>query len=396
MKKLTVSRSVHVPDLRRVGLYERCPDLGPRILFFSGGTALNDISRMLKRYTHNSVHLLTPFDSGGSSAALRSAFDMPAIGDLRSRLMALADEGPGGQPEVVQLFACRLPADGHPKELAGRLDAMVQGKDPLVAAVRNPMRRLIRDHLAEFRDRMPEDFDLRDASIGNLILAAGYLTNGRSLTQMLLMFSRLINVQGQVAPIVDDSWHLAARLEDGRVIVGQHLITGKAAAPLDVPIAEIYLTRSLESAEPVRKALPRRHRKAIADAELICFPPGSFYSSICVNLLLDGVGPAVAANPAPKVFIPSLGRDPEQIGLSLDDSIFRLLGMLGRECPDLPAERLLSLVLIDSRNAEGLKRRTRERLRDQGITVLDTPLVSASSAPYYDPQLLVRTLLSLS
>ena len=49
------------------------PALGPRLVFFTGGTALKGLSRSLTRYTHNSVHLVTPFDSGGSSAALREA-----------------------------------------------------------------------------------------------------------------------------------------------------------------------------------------------------------------------------------------------------------------------------------------------------------------------------------
>ena len=42
------------------------PALGPRLVFFTGGTALRGLSRSLTRYTHNSVHLVTPFDSGGS------------------------------------------------------------------------------------------------------------------------------------------------------------------------------------------------------------------------------------------------------------------------------------------------------------------------------------------
>ena len=52
----------------RVERYWRTPSRGPRILFFSGGTALRGIARELKRFTWNSIHLVTPFDSGGSSA----------------------------------------------------------------------------------------------------------------------------------------------------------------------------------------------------------------------------------------------------------------------------------------------------------------------------------------
>ena len=56
------------------------------IVFFSGGTALTETSRVLARYGLPAVHLITPFDSGGSSAVLRQAFNMPAVGDLRNRI----------------------------------------------------------------------------------------------------------------------------------------------------------------------------------------------------------------------------------------------------------------------------------------------------------------------
>ncbi|MFW6178435.1 MAG: 2-phospho-L-lactate transferase CofD family protein, partial [Desulfohalobiaceae bacterium] len=91
---------------------ERCraaPHLGPKILFFSGGNALKGLSQALIRYTHNSVHIITPFDSGGSSAELRKAFNMPAVGDIRNRLMALADQSITGNPATYSLFSYRLP-----------------------------------------------------------------------------------------------------------------------------------------------------------------------------------------------------------------------------------------------------------------------------------------------
>jgi 2-phospho-L-lactate transferase/gluconeogenesis factor (CofD/UPF0052 family) len=89
---LRIWRRMTMPDLVRVHRYHSLPEQGPKVLFFSGGSALNKISRVFKEYTHHSVHLVTPFDSGGSSARLRAEFDIPAVGDLRSRLMALADE----------------------------------------------------------------------------------------------------------------------------------------------------------------------------------------------------------------------------------------------------------------------------------------------------------------
>ncbi len=153
MSTLQVSRAVEIPDQLRIGRYRKAPELGPRMLFFSGGTALNGLSKALKNYTHNSTHLVTPFDSGGSSAELRNAFDMPSIGDLRSRLIALADETVLGHPEVYQLFNYRFPKHKSEKQLRQRLNKMVVGKSSLVVGISNPMRRLICNHLATSRRR---------------------------------------------------------------------------------------------------------------------------------------------------------------------------------------------------------------------------------------------------
>ncbi|MDV7338229.1 GAK system CofD-like protein [Terasakiella sp. A23] len=397
MKKVTVCRQVTLPDLLRIRRYERAPELGPKVLFFSGGTALTDISRLLKKYTHNSIHLVTPFDSGGSSAILRSAFDMPAVGDLRSRLMALADDTISGHPEVFQLFAYRLPKDEKRKELISRLNAMASGKDARVKVIKNPMRNLICNHLQMFIDAMPEKFNLKGASIGNLIIAGGYLNNNRQLDQVIFMFSKLVNVQGQVATTVNDRLHLAAKLENGETLVGQHLITGKEVSPLDSPIVDFYLAESLDSDKEATAVLQKKKRELINDAEIICYPPGSFYTSLAANLLPKGVGAVVRDNPCPKVYFPSLGNDPECIGMSLDDTIFKLIEILRKDAgEDCPANKLLNFIFIDTTNGVDLKRDTKIKLKKAGIHVIDTRLVTPQSAPYYEPQLLVSGLLSLT
>ena len=48
-----LSRAAIIPDLARVARYQRAPELGPRLLFFGGGTALREVSQVLTDYTHN-------------------------------------------------------------------------------------------------------------------------------------------------------------------------------------------------------------------------------------------------------------------------------------------------------------------------------------------------------
>ncbi|MFP3427373.1 2-phospho-L-lactate transferase CofD family protein, partial [Pseudoalteromonas sp. SIMBA_162] len=87
---------------------------------------------------------------------------------------------------------------------------------------------------------------------------------------------------------------------------GQHRITGKEVAPLDSPIARMRLAAAEgDHHVPVVPELHANNRQLIESAELICFPPGSFSSSVLANLLPKGVGRAVLANPCPKVYIPN-------------------------------------------------------------------------------------------
>lgn len=397
MKPIRITRTARLPDPLRISRYRKAPELGPEILFFSGGSALNDVSRVLKNYTYNSTHLITPFDSGGSSAKLRQAFNMPAIGDLRSRMIALADESVTGHPEVYQLFTYRLANAERNSVLSRQLDQMIQGKYPMVAAISNPMRRLIRNQLGYFRDAMPDNFDLRGASIGNLILTGGYLNNHRHLDPIVFLFSKLVGVLGTVRPIVNNNLHLAADLEDGSRIFGQHRMTGKEMVPLQSPIKRLRLSEHPDKLVPANAELRKKTRKLISKAELICYPPGSYYSSLIANLLPDGVSAAIACDDRPKVYVPNLGRDPEQIGMTLEQCVIKLLEQLRSGISgDCRNEDLLNFILLDSNNGDYPSPFPLSKIEKLGITVIDTRLVTKRSAPHYDPELLVHALLSLT
>ena len=396
-KPVRITRTVQLPDRVRLSRYLKAPELGPRVLFFSGGSALTATSRVLKRYTHNSIHLVTPFDSGGSSAKLRQAFSMPSIGDLRSRLVALADENITGHPEVYRLFTYRFPQDQPATELLARLEQMIRGKEPLVAAISNPMRRLIRNQLGYFRAAMPDNFDLHGASIGNLILAGGYLNNHKHLDPIIFLFSKLVNVLGTVRAVVNDDLHLAADLEDGSCVTSQQRLTGKEVAPLQSPVSRLFLSSHPDKPKPVKAELRKKNRQLIQQAELICYPPGSFYTSLIANLLPTGVAAAIADTDCPKVYVPNLGQDPEQLGMTLDSAILTLLDYLRADNTDNCATgKLLNFVLLDSKRGNYPSPVSARLLQELDIRIIDTRLISKQSAPYYDAGLLTAALLSLT
>ena len=322
---------------------------------------------------------------------------MPSIGDLRSRLIALADENITGLPEVYRLFTYRLPHDKTNDELLGKLQSMARGKGALISDISNPMRRLIRNQLGYFGDAMPKDFDLRGASIGNLILAGGYLNNHKHLDPIIFLFSKLVNVLGTVRTVVNCNLHLGAELANGDLILGQHKLTGKEVKPLQSPVKRLFLSGRLDQYVPAKSEIRKKNRRLIEKSDLICYPPGSFYSSLLANLLPKGVTSAIAESDCPKVYIPNLGQDPEQIGMTLDDAIQTLLKYLkagnAKNCAN---EKLLNFILMDENQSRYSSRLSAKLAKELGIQIISTRLVSKQSAPYYDPKLLVEALLSLT
>ena len=93
-----------VPDKRIDWLstiyYKRQLKRGPRIVAIGGGTGLPVLLRGLKEYTNNTTAIVTVADDSGSSGRLRREFKVPAPGDIRNCLVALAD----AEPLLEELF----------------------------------------------------------------------------------------------------------------------------------------------------------------------------------------------------------------------------------------------------------------------------------------------------
>ena len=374
-----------------------CPELGPRVLFFTGGTALADISRELAGHTHNSVHVVTPFDSGGSSASLRQVLDIPAVGDLRNRLLALADSRVT-PAEVLALCKRRLPAEGSRDELLQELYYLASKRSSVWTDIPRVFSEVLRLHLHYFLEAMPPHFDPRGACLGNLILAGGWVHHGGELLPTLGILSRLLHVRGLVLPVVQENLHLAAELANGEFVVGQHRITGRRQA-LPASVRRLFFTRQRpESTLPPVERQPRLASLVatyIRAADCICYPMGSFYTSLLANLLPAGVGAAVSRAECPKLYIPNSGTDPEQRGLSVSDSVALLLRTLRRDAgQQTDAARLLHTVLVDSARGcypDGIDA---EGILAQGVALCDLPLVQPDNVQRHIPELVTQAVLS--
>lgn len=369
---------------------------GKNLLFFSGGSALRSFCQPLMEATHNSVHLVTPFDSGGSSATIRRHFGLPGVGDIRNRLLALSHNMTQEQDAVARLLGYRLSSTAAQHVLREHLKSMAEGQDPLVRSLEIEKRHMFCHKIARVLQCLPEDFDLNGASIGNLLFVDTLCVGEDRLQCSIDFFHQMLDIRGVVRPIVECNLQIAAELQDGSTVIGQHLLTAKETPALHSAITKLYLCKSEENTEAVDCSLLSKNREYIEQADMICYPPGSFFTSLVANLLPVGVGDAVSRNPNPKVYIPNLGNDPEQLGMSLEDCVLTLISYLRKHTEQpLPPAKYISTILLDVNEKYYAGGIPFERLRELGIKVVQRDLVTMRSAPYYNDELLLKSVLDI-
>ncbi len=366
-----------------------------QLLFFSGGSALNPLSQHLKLLTKKSVHLISPFDSGGSSGKLRRAFSIPAFGDLRSRITVLLDEQSESYLAVKCLFNYRFKQNLKVVDGLRELEGIMTGQHSVITDIAEPFRSYAQGALQRLVTNLPDDFDLSGANIGNLIFTGAYLENSNNLDVVLNDLERLLPVRGRVRFTANVDLQLKALLASGEEVVGQHLITGKEVDPLNKKICGLHLTSQSTTFQQTDCKLDAESKALIDTAGLICFPPGSFYSSLIANLLPAGVAKAIASSLAPKVYVPNLGIDPEQYGMSCQDCLETLVDTLARDV-EAQASHLVTHILMHSDPGVYPGEFNLEYLTARGIKIIQQPLVTADCGPYYNPQLLAKVLFDLA
>ena len=136
---------------------------------------------------------------------------------------------------------------------------------------------------------------------------------------------RMLQITGRVLPVTLTNTNLKARLVDGTVVSGEASIDVRGVSP-GVRIDYVYLDPPARVYPPVVEA--------ILDADLVVMGPGDLYTSIIPNLMVEGVGDAIARTRAPVLYASNIMTKPgESDGFKVSDfarEVKRYMGPTGR------------------------------------------------------------------
>lgn len=316
-------------------------DRGPKVVVIGGGHGLSNLLRGLKSFTHNITAIVTVGDDGGSSGRLRQEMGVLPPGDIRNCITALADQ------------------------------------DKLVTEL--------------FQYRFEQGAGLEGHSFGNLFLSAVCAITSGDMIEATRAASRVLNSCGQVLPATLSSMTLVAQLADGRTISGESQITA-ANGRIDKLVCEPSSPQATPAA-----------LDAIANADLIVLGPGSLYTSIIPNLLVQGIPEAILDSPARKVYVCNvMTQKGETINYTVADHLDALLAHagFGRHQSSVPPNRFIEGVMVnvqappvDEKLSVAPVRYDPDRIRQMGIRPILKPLVGGDFVGHHDAHKLASSLM---
>ncbi|HME99071.1 MAG TPA: gluconeogenesis factor YvcK family protein [Terriglobia bacterium] len=321
-----------------------------RIVGIGGGTGLPVLLSGLKELSEEQpldiTAIVTVADSGGSTGVLRDAFKMPAMGDIRKCMIALAAE------EAVLASVCEHRFD-NPDGFAGH-------------------------------------------SLGNLILSALYQMSG-SFNEAVRQACELLCLKGRVLPATARPVTLCAVYEDGGMACGESNIPQPGRR-----IQRVWLQAAAVGAHPYNPPAAPGVIEALEGAEGIVIAPGSLYTSLIPNLLVAGVPEAIRTSNAIKIFVSNLMTQPgETDGFSAADHIGALLEYTSIDVCVLNSSAVgMGVAQRYSKSGSEIVSGTSEdedEIRRKGVIPIAAPLLKTGEVKArHDPATLARLVVSLA
>jgi uncharacterized cofD-like protein len=263
---------------------------GKHIVTIGGGTGPFALLSTLKKHDCSITAIVTMADSGGSSRRLMDEYGTLPVGDLRQALVALSRKGVLWR----EVFTHRFKENGKGSHAT---HAGAGGKGSHAANGRNGGNGTANGGNGAANG---DTSSLAGHSLGNLIIAALQEVNHGNLLHAIEDAQQLLDTAGAVLPVTLQPATLCAELATGEMICGETEIDTRGereSGPL-APISRIYLQRSVAACEDALRAIRR--------ADVIVIGPGSLYTSILANFVVDQVAEAVRVSEAQKVYVCNL------------------------------------------------------------------------------------------
>lgn len=315
-----------------------------RIVAIGGGTGLSTLLHGLKRFVRDPEEgveitaVVTVTDDGGSSGRLRKDFDVLPPGDIRNCMVALSEDG----------------------ALLSKL----------------------------FQYRFSEGRGLKGHSFGNLFLTA--LTNlTGDFAQAVKVSSEVLASLGKIYPSTASNVVLEAELENGRIVQGETKIS-KSRSPIR------WIRLAPRECKPLPETL-----EAIERADLITFGPGSLFTSIIPNLLVDGIPKAIRDSAALKAcFVNLMWQPGETTGFRASDHIAAIHRHAGMHLLDVAVVNTRAITARQRRKYAAQKAQAvlsdTDRLEAMGLQVIERDLLAEGDVVRHDTRVTAEIALELA
>src|SRR5690242_14216734 len=216
-------------------------------------------------------------------------------------------------------------------------------------------------------------------AFGDLFIMAMADVTG-NFEQALRESGKVLAVKGTIVPSTLQDVTLVASINGGTVV-------GEAKIPKqNSPISHVVLTPDGVQVNP-------EEAQAIVSAELIIVGPGSLYSSILPNLLVEGMLEAIKASPALKLYICNVAAQPgETEGYGVDDYLRVIREHVGAN--------LFDFVLVNSNTAHPptggqapVIFRPADTTGHPEVRFIASDVVNVRIPSHHDPDKLARTIM---
>ena len=227
-------------------------DKGPNIVVIGGGTGLNTVLTGLKNYTSNLTAIVAVSDYGEEATNSRKELDMLPLGDIKDSIVSLA------------------------------------GKEKQMEKLMN----------YEFTNGR-----LRGLNFSDIYFSAMKNITG-NFEDSIVKSNQIFNMVGKVMPVTLDEMKIVAELANGYIVEEKSRIPEVVSDKL-TKINRIMLSPS--NCRPAPGVV-----EAIKNADCIIIGPGSLYTNVIPNLLVNGVAKAIKESTAIKVYISNIMTEPGQ------------------------------------------------------------------------------------